>query len=97
MFPLKIVIPSKMGARLLLLLQIHYTIPSTHWIMTESGKIEAQVRICRQKIILLPDFHFLQPDSIFFMRQPHDLVAFLHQEQRHVDVNNLHEKLSLFR
>jgi len=68
-----------MGAKLLLLLQLHYAIPSTHWIMTESGKIEAQ------------------PDSIFFMRQPHDFVAFLHQEQRHHDVNDLHEKLSLFR
>eukprot|EP00090_Calanus_glacialis_P025729 TRINITY_DN40362_c0_g1_i1.p1 TRINITY_DN40362_c0_g1~~TRINITY_DN40362_c0_g1_i1.p1 ORF type:complete len:159 (-),score=16.43 TRINITY_DN40362_c0_g1_i1:6-419(-) len=68
-----------MGAKLLLLLQIHYSIPSTHWTMTESGKIEAQ------------------PDSIFFMRQPHDFVAFLHQEQRHHDVNSLHDKLSLFR
>ena len=38
-----------------------------------------------------------QPDSIFMMRQSHDLVAFIHQEKRFIDMNNLHEKLSVFR
>jgi len=68
-----------MVTKLVLLLQIRCAIPSSHWVMTDSGKIEPQ------------------PDSIFFMRQPHDFVAFLHQEQRHIDMNNLHEKLFLFR
>jgi len=69
----------KMVAKLFIFLQIHCAIPSTHWAMTESGKIEPQ------------------PDSIFFMRQPHDFVALLHQEQRHIDMNKLHDKLFLFR
>ncbi len=54
-------------------------LPSTHWLVTETGKVEAQ------------------PDSIFHMRQPHDLVSFIHQEQRFTDMNNLHDKLSTFR
>ena len=54
-------------------------LPSTHWLVTESGKVEAQ------------------PDSIFHMRQPHDFVSFIHQEQRFEDMNNLHDKLSEFR
>ena len=83
-----------MEAKFLLLLQIQYTIPSTHWIMTESGKIEAQVRMAFASLLSKKSF---QPDSIFFMRQPHDFVAFLHQEQRHHDINSLHEKLSMFR
>jgi len=63
----------------LILLQLDLTIPSTHWLITEVGKIEAQ------------------PDSIFMMRQSHDLVAFIHQERRFIDMNDLHEKLSVFR
>jgi len=62
-----------------ILLHLDLTIPSTHWLITEVGKIEAQ------------------PDSIFMMRQSHDLVAFIHQEKRFIDMNNLHEKLSVFR
>ena len=68
-----------MGTKIILLLQLHIAIPSTHWLVTETGKIEAQ------------------PDSIFFMKQPNDLVSFLHQEQRYADMNNLHDKLATFR
>lgn len=64
---------------LLLLLPVQPVIPSTHWIMTEAGKIQAQ------------------PDSVFFMRQPHDFVAFLHQEQRVLDTTDLHLQLSSIR
>ena len=45
----------------LLLLPLTCVLPSTHWVVTETGKVAAQ------------------PDSVFFIRQPHDLVAFLHQ------------------
>ena len=62
-----------------LLLVTSPALPSTHWLVTETGKVEAQ------------------PDSIFYMRQPHDLVSFIHQEQRFSDMNNLHDKLSKFR
>ena len=31
------------------------------------------------------------------IRQPNDFVAFIHQEQRFIDMNDLHEKLSEFR
>ena len=62
-----------------LLHHVGVTIPSTHWLVTEAGKVEAQ------------------PDSIFIIRQPHDLVSFVHQEQRFLDMNSLHEKLSQFR
>ena len=68
-----------MATKILLLIQLHIAIPSTHWLVTETGKIEAQ------------------PDSIFFMKQPNDLVSFLHQEQRYADMNNLHDKLATFR
>ena len=68
-----------MGTKIILLVQLHIVIPSTHWLVTETGKIEAQ------------------PDSIFFMKQPNDLVSFLHQEQRYADMNNLHDKLATFR
>ena len=61
------------------LLCLDLALPSTHWLVTEAGKVEAQ------------------PDSIFMMRQPNDFVAFLHQEQRFLDMNILHEKLSEFR
>ena len=64
---------------LLLLYQLDVAIPSTHWLVTEAGKVEAQ------------------PDSIFMIRQPNDFVAFVHQEQRFIDMNDLHEKLSEFR
>ena len=68
-----------MGTKIILLVQLHIVIPSTHWLVTETGKIEAQ------------------PDSIFFMKQPNDLVSFLHQEQRYADMNSLHDKLASFR
>ena len=68
-----------MGTKIILLVQLHIVIPSTHWLVTETGKIEAQ------------------PDSIFFMKQPNDLVSFLHQEQRYADMNSLHDKLATFR
>ena len=68
-----------MGTKIILLVQLHIAIPSSHWLVTETGKIEAQ------------------PDSIFFMKQPNDLVSFLHQEQRYADMNNLHDKLATFR
>ena len=62
-----------------LLLVTTPALPATHWLVTETGKVEAQ------------------PDSIFHMRQPYDLVSFIHQEQRFTDMNNLHDKLSKFR
>lgn len=68
-----------MATKILLLIQLDIAIPSTHWLVTETGKIEAQ------------------PDSIFFMKQPNDLVSLLHQEQRYADMNSLHDKLATFR
>lgn len=73
------VVLEAMGTKIILLIQLHIAIPSTHWLVTETGKIEAQ------------------PDSIFFMKQPNDLVSFLHQEQRYADMNSLHDKLATFR
>jgi len=64
---------------LLVLLPLHPVLPSTHWVVTESGKIQAQ------------------PDSIYFLRQPHDFVAFIHQEQRVLETNNLHHELTSIR
>jgi hypothetical protein len=62
-----------------MLLPLHPVLPSTHWVVTESGKIQAQ------------------PDSIYFLRQPHDFVAFIHQEQRVLQTNNLHHELTSIR
>jgi len=64
---------------LLVLLPLHPVLPSTHWVVTENGKIQAQ------------------PDSIYFLRQPHDFVAFIHQEQRVLETNNLHHELTSIR
>ena len=92
---------------LLVLLPLHSVLPSTHWVVTENGKIQAQVFIvvialssfiailnptktkqCPQNDMIFITIKIvdptitcfvLQPDSIYFLRQPHDFVAFIHQ------------------
>ncbi|KAK0055172.1 tetratricopeptide repeat protein 17 [Biomphalaria pfeifferi] len=48
---------------------------SNHWIVTEDGKIQAQV------------------DSVYSMRRPYDLVAFMKQEERANMLNSLKKEL----
>ena len=63
----------------LCLVFIRSVLPSSHWIVTEAGKIQAQVKKHFFTNFKNEKQFFPQPDSIFFMRQPHDFVAFLHQ------------------
>ncbi|XP_046477083.1 tetratricopeptide repeat protein 17 isoform X2 [Neodiprion pinetum] len=48
---------------------------TTHWVVTENGRIQSQ------------------PDSVFQMRRPYDLVAFLEQEDRRNAVDALYRQL----
>jgi hypothetical protein len=72
-----------MEAPLLVLLAVRPALPSTHWIITEAGKIEAQVFNPTWSAVISAENQQhetnFQPDSIFFLRQPHDFVAFIHQ------------------
>ena len=65
-FPLQIDISLKMGAKLVLLLQIHYSIPSTHWTMTETGKIEAQVWTIQKKGVFFTVYILSARQHLFY-------------------------------
>ncbi|XP_041366225.1 tetratricopeptide repeat protein 17-like isoform X2 [Gigantopelta aegis] len=59
----------------LILEQCLLTSGSTHWIVTENGRVQSQ------------------PDTVFNMQRPYDLVAFMKQEDRAVMLNNLKKEL----
>ncbi|KAK0083957.1 hypothetical protein PV326_006462 [Microctonus aethiopoides] len=48
---------------------------TTHWVVTENGRIQPQL------------------DSVFQMKRPYDLPAFLEQEKRMIAVETLHQKI----
>ncbi|XP_060560809.1 tetratricopeptide repeat protein 17-like, partial [Ruditapes philippinarum] len=48
---------------------------STHWVVTEDGKVQAQM------------------DSVFNMKRPYDLVAFMKQEERANMLDKLKQEL----
>ncbi|XP_076450500.1 tetratricopeptide repeat protein 17-like isoform X3 [Babylonia areolata] len=59
----------------LLLEQCTITNGSTHWIVTEDGRLQSQM------------------DSVFNLRRPYDLVAFMRQEERAQMLGNLKKEL----
>ncbi|XP_025087686.1 tetratricopeptide repeat protein 17-like isoform X2 [Pomacea canaliculata] len=59
----------------LLLEQCTITSGSTHWIVTEDGRLQSQA------------------DSVFNLRRPYDLVAFMRQEERAYMLGNLKKEL----
>ncbi|XP_029638626.1 tetratricopeptide repeat protein 17 isoform X1 [Octopus sinensis] len=60
---------------LLLIVYLEAVQTATHWVVTEDGRIQAQV------------------DTVFNMRRPYDLVAFMKQEERAVMLDNLKKEL----
>ncbi|XP_070200043.1 tetratricopeptide repeat protein 17-like isoform X3 [Littorina saxatilis] len=59
----------------LLLEQCTITSGSTHWVVTEDGRLQSQM------------------DSVFNLRRPYDLVAFMRQEERAHKLGNLKKEL----
>lgn len=87
---------------LVVALLVPASLASTHWVVTDEGKIQANVSQPAPEIVVnirtLTRFHtgrvFLsQVNSVFDLKRPHDLVALLKQEERLATLDQLKEEL----